>query len=78
MSLISIILLILDMVCLAAAIVVFLVFTIRAVVLKIKKQKAKPVFMKGLLYTIYCFMGCVVITWIMKMGLSIIGKIRAA
>lgn len=77
MSILTTILLILDILCLAAAAVVLLVFLIIALIKKIKKEPAKEYVVKAFLYCIYCLMACVVITWIMKMGLSAVAKFRA-
>ena len=77
MSLLTSILLILDILCLGAAVIVFVTFMIIALIKKIRKEAAKKYVINALVYSIYCFMGCVVITWIMKMGLSISQKMQA-
>jgi len=74
MSLLTTILLILDILCLVAAAVVLVVFLIMALVKKIRKQPAKKYVINAFLYCIYCLMACVIITWILKMGLSVTQK----
>ena len=77
MSLLTSILLILDILCLAAAVIVFVTFMIIALIKKIRKEAAKKYVINALVYSIYSLMGCVVITWIMKMGLSLTQKMQA-
>jgi len=77
MSLLTSILLILDILCLVASVVVLVAFLIIALVKKIRKEPAKKYVIKGLVYFIYCLMACVIVTWVMKMGLSLSAKMRA-
>lgn len=77
MNIMTSILLILDVLCLVAAAVVFLVFLIIALVQKIRKQPAKKYVINAFIYAICCLLGCVVITWLLKMGISITSKFRA-
>lgn len=76
MSILTSILLILDILCLVAAAVVFLVFLIIALVQKIRKQPAKQYVLNAFIYSICCLLGCVVITWLLKMGISVASKFR--
>lgn len=77
MNILTTVLLILDILCLVAAAVVFLVFLIIALVKKIRKQPAKRYVLNALIYAICCLLGCVVITWLLKMGISLTSRFRA-
>ena len=77
MSLLTSILLILDILCLGAAVIVFITFMIIALIKKIRKEAAKKYVINALVYSISCFMDCVIITWIMKIGLSLSQKMQA-
>lgn len=77
MNLLTTILLIADILCLVAAVVVLVVYLIIALVKKIRKEPAKTYVIKGLLNSVYCLMACVVITWLLKMGFSVIAKMHS-
>lgn len=77
MNLLTLILLIIDVLCMVAAAVVLVVFLIIALIKKIKHEPAKNYVINGILNCLYCLMACVIITWLMKMGLSVGAKFRA-
>lgn len=77
MSVLTVILLVTDILCLVAAAFCLVTFLIIALIKKIKKEPAKKYVINAFLYCIYCLMACVVITWLMKMGMSIGARFRA-
>lgn len=76
MSFLTSLLLILDVVLLFASPLVLVVFLIIALVKRIKKLPAKQYIVNGIVYAICCLLGCAVVTWLLKMGISIAGKMK--
>lgn len=77
MNLLTTILLIADVFCLAAAVAVLIFYLVFALVKKNKKEPAKTYVVKGLLNCVYWLMACVIITWVLKMGFSVSAKMHS-
>lgn len=67
MSILTIFLLGLDILCILASVVVLLVFMIIGLVKVIQKLPAKKIFINGLIYFVCCLLGSVVVTWLLKL-----------
>lgn len=71
MNILEVIILIADILFIAAGIILFVFFLILGIIRKIRRQKnAEKTFVKAFLSLFLCLIGSVVATWVLKLGLK--------